>query len=41
MLGVALPGALVEIWQWIRKASTIIPRQPGRERRDAAFQGYG
>ncbi len=34
-------GALVEIWQCDSHGIYDHPRQPGRERRDAAFQGYG
>jgi protocatechuate 3,4-dioxygenase beta subunit len=34
-------GALVEIWQCDAQGLYDHPRQPGRERRDAAFQGYG
>src|SRR6476659_8203789 len=34
-------GALVEIWQCDSQGLYDHPRQPGRERRDAAFQGYG
>src|SRR6478736_8463312 len=34
-------GGLVEIWQCDAQGLYDHPRQPGRERRDAAFQGYG
>jgi len=34
-------GALVEIWQCDAHDIYDHPRQPGRDRRDAAFQGYG
>ena len=34
-------GALVEIWQCDARGLYDHPRQPGRERRDSAFQGYG
>ncbi|MFI4999926.1 MAG: intradiol ring-cleavage dioxygenase, partial [Reyranellales bacterium] len=39
--GHALPGALVEIWQSDSQGLYDHPGQPGRERRDSAFQGYG
>ncbi len=39
--GRPLPGALVEIWQCDAQGLYDHPRQPGRERRDQAFQGYG
>jgi protocatechuate 3,4-dioxygenase, beta subunit len=39
--GRTVPGALVEIWQCDALGIYDHPRQPGRERRDAAFQGYG
>ena len=39
--GEALRGAQVEIWQCDAKGIYNHPRQPGLERRDAAFQGYG
>ena len=39
--GKPLNGALVEIWQCDAQGLYDHPRQPGRERRDAAFQGYG
>jgi len=39
--GRAVPGALVEIWQCDAQGIYDHPRQPGRERRDSAFQGYG
>lgn len=35
------PGALVEIWQCDAQGIYDHPGQRGRERRDAAFQGYG
>ena len=35
------PGALVEIWQCGAQGFYDHPRQSGRDRRDAAFQGYG
>jgi protocatechuate 3,4-dioxygenase beta subunit len=34
-------GALVEIWQCDAQGLYDHPSQPGRERRDRAFQGYG
>jgi protocatechuate 3,4-dioxygenase beta subunit len=34
-------GALVEIWQCDAQGVYDHPGQPGRERRDRAFQGYG
>ena len=34
-------SALVEIWQCDAQGLYDHPRQPGREQRDAAFQGYG
>ena len=34
-------GALVEIWQCDAQGIYDHPRQSGRDRRDAAFQGYG
>jgi protocatechuate 3,4-dioxygenase beta subunit len=34
-------GAMVEIWQCDAQGIYDHPRQSGRERRDAAFQGYG
>lgn len=34
-------GALVEIWQCDAQGVYDHPRQPGRDRRDTAFQGYG
>ncbi len=37
--GRPLAGTLVEIWQC--DARGFYPRQPGRDRRDVAFQGYG
>ncbi|WP_421995934.1 protocatechuate 3,4-dioxygenase [Reyranella sp.] len=39
--GRPLDGALVEIWQCDAQGLYDHPRQPGRERRDQAFQGYG
>jgi protocatechuate 3,4-dioxygenase beta subunit len=39
--GKPLDGALVEIWQCDAQGLYDHPRQAGRERRDAAFQGYG
>lgn len=39
--GNALTGALVEIWQCDSQGLYDHPGQPGRERRDSAFQGYG
>ena len=39
--GKPLDGALVEIWQCDAQGLYHHPRQPGRERRDSAFQGYG
>jgi protocatechuate 3,4-dioxygenase, beta subunit len=39
--GRAMPGAQVEIWQCDAQGIYDHPRQPGRERRDQAFQGYG
>ena len=39
--GNPLNGATVEIWQCDAQGLYDHPRQPGRERRDAAFQGYG
>jgi len=39
--GKPLEGALVEIWQCDAQGLYDHPRQSGRERRDAAFQGYG
>lgn len=33
--------AMVEIWQCDAQGLYDHPRQPGRERRDSAFQGYG
>jgi protocatechuate 3,4-dioxygenase, beta subunit len=39
--GRPLDGAIVEIWQCDAQGLYDHPRQPGRERRDAAFQGYG
>jgi protocatechuate 3,4-dioxygenase beta subunit len=39
--GRTVPGAMVEIWQCDAQGVYDHPRQPGRERRDQAFQGYG
>ncbi len=39
--GTTVPGAMVEIWQCDAQGIYDHPRQPGRERRDQAFQGYG
>ncbi len=39
--GRPVDGALVEIWQCDAQGLYDHPRQPGRERRDSAFQGYG
>ena len=39
--GRPLGGTLVEIWQCDAQGIYDHPRQPGRDRRDAAFQGYG
>lgn len=39
--GRPVDGALVEIWQCDAQGLYDHPRQPGRERRDQAFQGYG
>lgn len=39
--GKPIQGALVEIWQCDAQGIYDHPRQPGRERRDSAFQGYG
>jgi protocatechuate 3,4-dioxygenase, beta subunit len=39
--GRPLAGTLVEIWQCDAQGIYDHPRQPGRDRRDAAFQGYG
>ncbi len=39
--GRKLAGAQVEIWQCDAAGLYDHPRQPGRERRDNAFQGYG
>ncbi|MDP2377239.1 protocatechuate 3,4-dioxygenase [Reyranella sp.] len=39
--GRPLVGTLVEIWQCDARGLYDHPRQPGRDRRDAAFQGYG
>jgi protocatechuate 3,4-dioxygenase beta subunit len=39
--GKPLNGALVEIWQSDAQGLYDHPDQPGRERRDSAFQGYG
>jgi protocatechuate 3,4-dioxygenase beta subunit len=39
--GKPVDGALVEIWQCDAQGIYDHPRQPGRDRRDSAFQGYG
>jgi protocatechuate 3,4-dioxygenase beta subunit len=39
--GGARSGAIVEIWQCDAQGLYDHPRQPGRDRRDTAFQGYG
>ena len=39
--GKPMSGALVEIWQSDSMGIYDHPRQSGREKRDAAFQGYG
>ena len=39
--GKPLDGTLVEIWQCDAQGLYDHPRQPGRDRRDTAFQGYG
>ena len=39
--GRPIDGAVVEIWQSDAQGIYDHPRQPGRERRDQAFQGYG
>jgi protocatechuate 3,4-dioxygenase beta subunit len=39
--GRPVQGAMVEIWQCDAQGLYDHPRQPGRERRDSAFQGYG
>src|SRR5258708_16156945 len=39
--GRPVEGALVEIWQCDAQGLYDPPRQPGRERRDSGFQGYG
>lgn len=39
--GRPVDGAVIEIWQCDSQGLYDHPRQPGRERRDAAFQGYG
>ena len=39
--GRPLAGTLVEIWQCDAQGLYDHPRQSGRDRRDAAFQGYG
>jgi protocatechuate 3,4-dioxygenase beta subunit len=39
--GKPLDGVLVEIWQCDAHGLYDHPRQPGRDRRDSAFQGYG
>jgi protocatechuate 3,4-dioxygenase beta subunit len=39
--GAPVRGAMVEIWQCDARGIYNHPGQPGLERRDAAFQGYG
>jgi len=39
--GRPMSGAKVEIWQCDAQGLYDHPRQPGRDRRDSAFQGYG
>jgi protocatechuate 3,4-dioxygenase beta subunit len=39
--GAPVRGAMVEIWQCDANGVYNHPRQPGLQRRDAAFQGYG
>jgi protocatechuate 3,4-dioxygenase beta subunit len=39
--GKPVEGALVEVWQCDAQGIYDHPRQPGRDRRDTAFQGYG
>ena len=39
--GKPMNGAMVEIWQCDAQGIYDHPGQPGRERRDTAFQGYG
>lgn len=39
--GAVRSGAMIEIWQCDAQGLYDHPRQTGRERRDAAFQGYG
>lgn len=39
--GRVVSGAMVEIWQCDAQGLYDHPGQPGRERRDRAFQGYG
>jgi len=39
--GKPMANAMVEIWQCDAQGLYDHPRQPGRERRDQAFQGYG
>jgi protocatechuate 3,4-dioxygenase beta subunit len=39
--GKPVEGALVEIWQCDAHGIYDHPRQPGRDKRDSAFQGYG
>lgn len=39
--GGARSGAMIEIWQCDAQGLYDHPRQPGRDRRDPAFQGYG
>ncbi|MBI2738396.1 MAG: intradiol ring-cleavage dioxygenase [Rhodospirillales bacterium] len=39
--GKPVDGAIVEIWQCDAQGIYDHPRQPGRDKRDSAFQGYG
>lgn len=39
--GRLVPDSLIEIWQCDAHGLYDHPRQPGRDRRDLAFQGYG
>ena len=41
LAGAARGGAMVEIWQCDAQGIYDHPRQSGRDKRDAAFQGYG
>ena len=41
LTGKPVEGAIVEIWQCDAQGIYDHPRQPGRDRRDTAFQGYG